>query len=44
VVLVGFGLNSDAAHSPNEKFDLVNYYKGIETSAALLKAFAGLKA
>jgi len=40
VVLVGFGLESDRAHSPNEKFDLVNYYRGIETSAALLKAFA----
>ncbi len=41
VVLVGFGLQNDRAHSPNEKFDLLNYYKGIETSAALIKAFAG---
>ena len=40
VVLVGFGLENDRMHSPNEKFDLVNYYKGIETSAALLKAFS----
>ncbi len=40
VVLVGFGLENDRMHSPNEKFDLVNYYRGIETSAALLKAFA----
>ena len=39
VVLVGFGLENDRMHSPNEKFDLVNYYKGIETSAALLQAF-----
>jgi acetylornithine deacetylase/succinyl-diaminopimelate desuccinylase-like protein len=38
VVLVGLGLESDRAHSPNEKFDLVNYYQGIRTSAALLTA------
>ena len=43
VVLVGFGLESDRMHSPNEKFDLINFYKGIEASAALLSAFAGLK-
>jgi acetylornithine deacetylase/succinyl-diaminopimelate desuccinylase-like protein len=40
VVLVGFGLETDRVHSPNEKFDLENYYKGIETSSALLKAFS----
>lgn len=40
VVLVGFGLETDRVHSPNEKFDLENYYKGIETSSALLNAFA----
>ena len=40
VVLVGFGLENDRMHSPNEKFDLVNYYRGIETSAALLRAFS----
>ncbi len=40
VVFVGLGLESDRAHSPNEKFDLVNYYKGIEVSAALLTGFA----
>lgn len=40
VVFVGFGLESDRAHSPNEKFDLVNYYRGVEVSAALLEAFA----
>lgn len=40
VVFVGLGLESDRAHSPNEKFDLVNYYKGIEVSAALLGGFA----
>lgn len=30
-ILMGFGLDSDAIHSPNEKFGLFNYYKGIET-------------
>lgn len=40
VVLVGFGSENDRIHSPNEKFDLENYYRGIETSAAMLKAFA----
>ncbi len=30
-VLFGFGLDSDALHSPNEKYGLFNFYKGIET-------------
>lgn len=30
-VLMGFGLNSDVIHSPNEHFGLFNFYKGIET-------------
>lgn len=30
-VMMGFGLDSDAIHSPNEHFGLFNYYKGIET-------------
>lgn len=30
-VLMGFGLDSDAIHSPNEHFGLFNFYKGIET-------------
>ncbi|MEM1350068.1 MAG: dipeptidase [Myxococcota bacterium] len=34
-VLVGLGLADDRLHSPNEKFDLVNFYKGIATSANL---------
>ncbi len=32
-VLMGLGLNDDRLHSPNEKFDLENFYKGIHTSA-----------
>jgi acetylornithine deacetylase/succinyl-diaminopimelate desuccinylase-like protein len=31
IVFMGFGLDSDNLHSPNEKFDLANFYKGIET-------------
>lgn len=34
-VLMGFGLNDDRLHSPNEKFDLENFYKGVETSTYL---------
>ncbi|MDD3011870.1 MAG: dipeptidase [Bacteroidales bacterium] len=32
-VLMGFGLESDAIHSPNENFPLANFYKGMETIA-----------
>lgn len=30
-VMMGFGLDSDAIHSPNEHYGLFNFYKGIET-------------
>jgi acetylornithine deacetylase/succinyl-diaminopimelate desuccinylase-like protein len=30
-ILMGFGLESDAIHSPNENFPLENFFKGIET-------------
>jgi acetylornithine deacetylase/succinyl-diaminopimelate desuccinylase-like protein len=30
-ILMGFGLESDAIHSPNENFMLSQFYKGIET-------------
>jgi len=30
-ILMGFGLESDAIHSPNENFPLFNFYKGMET-------------
>ena len=39
-VLFGFGLDSDALHSPNEKYDIFNYYKGIETLPLFHKYFA----
>ena len=38
-VLMGFGLDSDALHSPNEKYDLFNFYKGIETIPLFYKYF-----
>jgi acetylornithine deacetylase/succinyl-diaminopimelate desuccinylase-like protein len=36
VVLMGFGLTSDAIHAPNERFHLPNFHKGIETSIRFL--------
>jgi len=41
-VLMGFGLDSDNLHSPNEKYDIANYYKGIETIPLFHKYFAEL--
>jgi len=41
-VLFGFGLDSDSLHSPNEKYDIYNYYKGIETLPLFHKYFAAL--
>lgn len=43
VVLMGFGLDSDNLHSPNEKFDLANFYKGIETIPYFHKYFTEMK-
>ncbi len=39
-VLMGFGLDSDALHSPNEHYGLFNYYKGIETIPYFFQYFA----
>ena len=39
-VLMGFGLNNDNIHSPNEKYDVANYYKGIETIPYFHKYYA----
>lgn len=41
-VLMGFGLDSDSLHSPNEKYDIYNYYKGIETIPLFYKYFTEL--
>ena len=40
IVFMGFGLDSDNLHSPNEKFNLENYNKGIETIPYFHKFFA----
>ena len=42
IVFMGFGLDSDNLHSPNEKFDLANFYKGIETIPYFHQYFAEL--
>lgn len=39
-VLMGFGLDNDNIHSPNEKFDVANYFKGIETIPYFHKYYA----
>jgi acetylornithine deacetylase/succinyl-diaminopimelate desuccinylase-like protein len=42
IVFMGFGLDSDNLHSPNEKYDIANYYKGIETIPYFHEYFAAL--
>lgn len=43
-IMVGFGLPDDKIHAPNEKLDLVNYFAGIRTAAALYEELGkGLK-
>ena len=39
-ILMGFGLDSDAIHSPNEHFGIFNFLKGIETIPYFFKYFA----
>ena len=43
-IMMGFGLDSDAIHSPNEHFGLFNYYKGIETLPYFYQHFTELSA
>src|ERR1700741_3921974 len=42
-ILFGFGLDSDALHSPNEHYGLFNFYKGIETIPLFYKHYVELK-
>ena len=42
-ILLGFGLDSDAIHSPNENYPLFNFFKGIETIPLFYKYFAEMK-
>ncbi|KAA6441423.1 dipeptidase [Dyadobacter flavalbus] len=42
-ILMGFGLDIDNLHSPNESYGIFNYYKGIETIPLFFKHYAELK-
>ena len=42
-VLMGFGLDSDDIHSPNEHYGLFNYYKGIETIPFFYQYYSEMK-
>lgn len=41
-ILMGFGLDSDAIHSPNESYGLFNFFKGIETISHFYRFFSEL--
>ena len=41
-ILMGFGLDSDAIHSPNEHYGLSNFFKGIETIPKFYKHYINL--
>ncbi len=43
IVFMGFGLDSDNLHSPNEKFNIANFYKGIETIPYFHQFFTEMK-
>jgi acetylornithine deacetylase/succinyl-diaminopimelate desuccinylase-like protein len=42
-ILLGFGLDSDAIHSPNENYPLINFFKGIETISWFYKYYSELR-
>lgn len=41
-ILMGFGLDSDSIHSPNEHYGLFNYFKGIETIPIFFRNYADM--
>jgi acetylornithine deacetylase/succinyl-diaminopimelate desuccinylase-like protein len=43
-ILLGFGLDSDAIHSPNENYPVINFLSGIKTIALYYKYYKKLKA
>jgi acetylornithine deacetylase/succinyl-diaminopimelate desuccinylase-like protein len=44
VLFLGFGLNDDRLHAPNEKFNLSHYYNGIRSVATFLDRWGGVPA
>ncbi len=42
-ILLGFGLDEDAIHSPNESYPLFNFYKGIETIPLFYRYYSEMK-
>ena len=42
-IMMGFGLDSDAIHSPDESYGVFNYLKGIETIPYFYKYYAEMK-
>ncbi len=44
VVLMGFGLPDQNAHSPDEKMNLKNYYRGIKSAALFMDRYAQMAA
>ena len=42
-ILLGFGLDTDAIHSPNENFPLLNFFRGIETIPLYYIRYAELR-
>jgi acetylornithine deacetylase/succinyl-diaminopimelate desuccinylase-like protein len=42
-LLMGFGLDSDAIHSPNEHYGIINFLKGIETIALFYQYYESEK-
>ncbi|HEX7377945.1 MAG TPA: dipeptidase [Pirellulales bacterium] len=43
-LLLGWGLNDDNTHSPNEKFRLIDYHRGIKSSARLWRELSQVSA